>query len=136
MQSLTLISATNFAVLQPSIPVFTMLLSVVFRMERLTPLKVRGGGRGKGLGGWDESRQAGRQPSFRPTERPNYLLICLFYTHFTSLHFTTPPQVLGLAAAVAGAVCVEVVGPDTSFGSGSKADFVYGNVVVILQVGE
>lgn len=41
VQSLTLISATNFAVLQPSIPVFTMLLSVLFRMERLTWLKVR-----------------------------------------------------------------------------------------------
>lgn len=41
VQSLTLISATNFAVLQPSIPVFTMLLSVLFRMERLTPLKAR-----------------------------------------------------------------------------------------------
>lgn len=40
----------------------------------------------------------------------------------------------GLGAAVAGAVCVEVVGPDTSFGGGSKADFVYGNIVVILQV--
>ncbi len=39
VQSLTLISATNFAVLQPSIPVFTMLLSVVFRMEKLTALK-------------------------------------------------------------------------------------------------
>lgn len=91
MQALTLITPTNFSVLQPSIPVFTMLLSVLFRMERLTPLKA-----------------------------------------------------LGLLAAVAGAVVVEVVHPagisgqeggesEGGDGSSSRADFISGNVIVLLQ---
>ncbi|EWM25961.1 nodulin 21 -like transporter family protein [Nannochloropsis gaditana] len=91
VQALTLITPTNFSVLQPSIPVFTMLLSVLFRMERLTPLKA-----------------------------------------------------LGLLAAVAGAVVVEVVHPagisgqeggesEGGDGSSSRADFISGNVIVLLQ---
>jgi len=82
VQSLTLISPTNFSILQPSIPVFTMLLSVLFRMERLTPLKT-----------------------------------------------------LGLLAAVAGAVVVEVVhspAPATAEKT-SQADFISGNIIVLLQ---
>jgi len=39
VEALTLVSATNVAVMQPAIPVFTMMLSVLFRMETLTPLK-------------------------------------------------------------------------------------------------
>lgn len=82
VQSLTLISPTNFSVLQPSIPVFTMMLSVLFRMEKLTPIKT-----------------------------------------------------LGLLAAVAGAVVVEVVhSPIPGTGEkASQADFIAGNVIVILQ---
>jgi hypothetical protein len=43
-------------------------------------------------------------------------------------------KVLGLACSVAGAICVEVVKPDTSFGNHSKHDFVLGNIILILQV--
>lgn len=73
VQALTLITATNFAVLQPSIPVFTMMLSVLFRMEKMTCLKS-----------------------------------------------------LGLLAAVAGAVVVEVVRPDTgNFSKGRMDEYEY-----------
>jgi drug/metabolite transporter (DMT)-like permease len=40
--ALTFVSPTNLSVMQPAIPVFTMLLSVLFRMENLTVMKVLG----------------------------------------------------------------------------------------------
>lgn len=42
VEALTKVSATNLAVMQPAIPVFTMMLSVIFRMETLTPFKALG----------------------------------------------------------------------------------------------
>lgn len=42
IMALSYVSATNLSVLQPSIPVFTMLLSVMFRMEGLNVYKILG----------------------------------------------------------------------------------------------
>lgn len=42
VEALTLVSATNLAVMQPAIPVFTMGLSVLFGMEKLTGFKALG----------------------------------------------------------------------------------------------